>query len=162
MIWSNLCHHYLEDVEIHRMRIFFLLVLLIGIQACSYSPQLTPVEQGRDNLFLDVSYGELLLQVYDDGVDSSWVLVENKSSIAINGKIYPIAKSSRQDYITKQGGFAYVLEFDAPKYKEGKYKLAATISKGSEERTYESQYVLEYKFGSIFQYLNAIFQQGRS
>jgi hypothetical protein len=139
------------------MKFILILILTMAVQACSYNPQLTFIGDSPQKVLLGYSYGDLLLEIYEDNVDSSWSLEQSKTTIDINGSVYKVATAIREEYITEQGGFACFIYLNSPKHEEGVYVLDATITKDGIYKTYKSTYKMEYKFSSVFHYFYAIY-----
>ncbi len=104
-----------------KMKIGLICMLSIFISACSSSPEFTAKSGGPGRVLLSAYYGDLLLQIYDKNVDASWRLDVESSSMTINGTKFQLRSAKRQEYVTKQNGFAYFIYLQDDDLTEGEY-----------------------------------------
>lgn len=145
-----------------KMKIGLICMLSIFISACSSSPEFTAKSGGPGRVLLSAYYGDLLLQIYDKNVDASWRLDVESSSMTINGTKFQLRSAKRQEYVTKQNGFAYFIYLQDDDLTEGEYLVEAVLLKGDDSRRYTASYEMEVKSISLLDYLYAIYKQRTS
>ncbi|MCU7851500.1 MAG: hypothetical protein KZQ80_04740 [Candidatus Thiodiazotropha sp. (ex Monitilora ramsayi)] len=129
------------------------------LTACGNSPEFVPSSTESTAVMLSSSYGNLLLQIHDKDIDASWESDTEVSNVTINGSKLNLKNAERHEFLTKQNGFAYLLNLDKSEIIEGVYTVEAILSRGEIQREYKGSYNMEIIFGSVFHYLHSIYQQ---
>ncbi len=103
-----------------------------------------------------------MLQINDKGIDASWELDIENSSITVNGTQLLLQNAKRQEFITKQSGPAYLINLQNSSLAEGEYLVEVVLLKGDDSRRYRATYNMKVVTISIFDYLYAIYEQRTS